>query len=194
MKKFSSIFWIIAFAAISISCTIYFYNKIIEKQEVPNSLDWFSQYTEKVVELTVLEQAKNDTILELKARIEMREKWYYSQLKKTSQAKQDFNIAREGASPECDAIIQLADAVISAQLNQIDSLETQAEDYSKLTSLQDKIIDLKNIQIEEAEFQMQNAIVNIRVLEKSNKRTWWEKNSKWITLGAGIGIGILIVK
>jgi hypothetical protein len=79
---------------------------------------------------------------------------------------------------ECSKLVEYQDSII---LNQDSSIKTR----DSIIVVDSLIILLKNKKIE-------NLQINQSILENKTKRTWFEKNGKWVGLGLGFFIGVLI--
>jgi len=86
---------------------------------------------------------------------------------------------------ECDSLRDSAIRLITLQSKQIDSLNQQYKETKLIIPLLQNSITRKDSIIEEANS-------NIKTLILKNKRTWFEKNSKWLTLVIGFTGGLLL--
>ncbi|GHT33537.1 hypothetical protein FACS189434_07890 [Bacteroidia bacterium] len=129
---------------------------------------------------------KNDTILKLWAKIRISDAAIQKLEDKIKTGKKEYSeIKQEYVASdrhECDTLIAAADSVIDNQSIEIDTLKLQIADFKSVVLMQSGIIDIQREQLTAAE-----RVIN--QLEASNRRTWWERNAKWVTLAGGLIIG-----
>lgn len=96
---------------------------------------------------------------------------------------------------KCDSLVKNQTKIIKNQDQQIDSLDSEAEYYSRnvyelqtKSSLQDSLVIAKQLYLDRA-----NNSINILKTELKKKDNWWRRNEKWIFFGAGIvGTGLVL--
>lgn len=96
---------------------------------------------------------------------------------------------------KCDSLVNNQTKIINTQDQQIDSLDSEAECYSRIvyelrtkSSLQDSLVIAKQLYLDRA-----NNSINILKTELKKKDNWWRRNEKWIFFGAGIiGTGLVL--
>lgn len=102
--------------------------------------------------------------------------------KKLQEYKKDTFILdiRDTVIIECENLVNYQDSIIA---NQDSSM-----------AIRDSVIFADSLIIEFKNKKIENLQINQSILEKKAKRTWFEKNSKWVALGVGLISGIIIAK
>lgn len=131
-----------------------------------------------------------DTVARLRLQMQQREATIRSQadrilsLKKSyTQAVEKYTADAVAHTPACDSVVSTSNKVITAQQQQIDTLSRQVADSEHKAASQESLITVKNTTIATAN-------TTIAALQQQVKRTWWERNAKYVAFGAGLLVGV----
>ncbi|MDR0872248.1 MAG: hypothetical protein LBN27_02115 [Prevotellaceae bacterium] len=142
------------------------------EQDAARNAEIIADKTDSIKELLGKVVISESTIPKTEAKIAIAKNTY-------AEIKQDFAAAN---NHKCDSLTAAADSIIDLQAAEIDTLKKQVDYLKSVVLLQSGIIDIQREQFTAAE-----RVIN--QLEASNRRTWWERNGKWVTLAGGLIIG-----
>jgi len=138
---------------------------------------------------SLISAAVKDTVNQLNTQMKKREEQLNAQINRVLALKENYSQTVSNYNADsvhtsiCDSVVTISQRLIIAQQQQVDTLLKQNKDSKQKSSV------LTNL-IVEKEKTIDNAYLNISALEKQVKRTWWERNQKYISFGLGILVGI----